>query len=189
MIEKQGFSCRAGDPTWPCSSHSPSQASLQGPGTGRRAGGLGVGEKYLGPLPARPPESQALPECEGAAQVVSLSPQRWLQALRATSRLPAVFPPATQKHLSTSYTPFNPIPCLLPPEGSEAACTRTHPEYAQRPKMQTELRAKYGRSDYIGNARAVLSHFSRVRLFATPWTAECQAPLSMGFSRQAYWSG
>ena len=29
---------------------------------------------------------------------------------------------------------------------------------------------------------------SRVRLFATPWTAACQAPLSMGFSRQEYWS-
>ena len=23
----------------------------------------------------------------------------------------------------------------------------------------------------------------------TPWTAACQAPLSMGFSRQEYWSG
>ena len=30
---------------------------------------------------------------------------------------------------------------------------------------------------------------SRVRLFATPWTAAYQAPLSMGFSRQEYWSG
>ena len=29
---------------------------------------------------------------------------------------------------------------------------------------------------------------SRVRLFATPWTAVYQAPLSMGFSRQEYWS-
>ena len=28
-----------------------------------------------------------------------------------------------------------------------------------------------------------------VRLFATPWTAAYQAPLSMGFSRQEYWSG
>ena len=26
-------------------------------------------------------------------------------------------------------------------------------------------------------------------LFATPWTVACQAPLSMGFSRQEYWSG
>ena len=25
--------------------------------------------------------------------------------------------------------------------------------------------------------------------FATPWTAACQAPLSMGFPRQEYWSG
>ena len=30
---------------------------------------------------------------------------------------------------------------------------------------------------------------SRVRLLATPWTAAYQAPLSMGFSRQKYWSG
>ena len=28
-----------------------------------------------------------------------------------------------------------------------------------------------------------------VRLFATPWTVACQVPLSMGFSRQEYWSG
>ena len=30
---------------------------------------------------------------------------------------------------------------------------------------------------------------SRVQLFVTPWTVACQAPLSMGFSRQEYWSG
>ena len=30
---------------------------------------------------------------------------------------------------------------------------------------------------------------SRIRLFATPWTVAHQAPLSMGFSRQEYWSG
>ena len=29
---------------------------------------------------------------------------------------------------------------------------------------------------------------SRVRLLATPWTAAYQALLSMGFSRQEYWS-
>ena len=34
----------------------------------------------------------------------------------------------------------------------------------------------------------VLSHFSRVRLFATPWTVARQVPLSMGFSRQEHWS-
>ena len=30
---------------------------------------------------------------------------------------------------------------------------------------------------------------SRVQLSATPWTAAHQAPPSMGFSRQEYWSG
>ena len=30
---------------------------------------------------------------------------------------------------------------------------------------------------------------SPVRLFATPWTVTYQAPPSMGFSRQEYWSG
>ena len=31
--------------------------------------------------------------------------------------------------------------------------------------------------------------FSRLRILATPWTAAYQAPPSMGFSRQEYWSG
>ena len=35
----------------------------------------------------------------------------------------------------------------------------------------------------------VLSHFSCVQIFATPWTVACQAPLSMGFSRKEHWSG
>ena len=30
---------------------------------------------------------------------------------------------------------------------------------------------------------------SHVQLFATPWAAAYQGPLSMGFSRQEYWSG
>ena len=35
----------------------------------------------------------------------------------------------------------------------------------------------------------VLSHFSCVCFFATPWTVVSQAPLCMGFSRLEYWSG
>ena len=35
----------------------------------------------------------------------------------------------------------------------------------------------------------VLNHLSRVWLFVTPWAVAHQAPLSMGFSRQEYWSG
>ena len=33
------------------------------------------------------------------------------------------------------------------------------------------------------------SVLNRVQLFVTPWAVTCQAPLSMGFSRQEYWSG
>ena len=34
-----------------------------------------------------------------------------------------------------------------------------------------------------------MKSLSRVRLFATPWAVARQAPLSMRFSRQEYWSG
>ena len=37
--------------------------------------------------------------------------------------------------------------------------------------------------------KAKVKSLSRVRLVATPWTAAYQAPPSMGFSRQEYWSG
>ena len=36
---------------------------------------------------------------------------------------------------------------------------------------------------------SMLSYFSCVQLFATQRTIACQAPLSMRFSRQEYWSG
>ena len=46
-----------------------------------------------------------------------------------------------------------------------------------------------GKLSYVCKGACVLSHFSRVRLFAPLWTVACQAPLSMGFSRQEYWRG
>ena len=36
---------------------------------------------------------------------------------------------------------------------------------------------------------AIIQLLSRVPLFETPWTVGHMAPLSMGFSRQEYWSG
>ena len=41
----------------------------------------------------------------------------------------------------------------------------------------------------MANNHCVLSHFSQVQLFMTLWTIAHQTPLSMGFSRQEYWSG
>ena len=47
-----------------------------------------------------------------------------------------------------------------------------------------------GKADKLGTGtECVLSCFSRVQLFGTLWTVARQTPLSMGFSRQEYWSG
>ena len=43
--------------------------------------------------------------------------------------------------------------------------------------------------DRTVTSRAALSRFSHVWLFVTPWIGACQAPLSLGFSRQGYQSG
>ena len=44
-----------------------------------------------------------------------------------------------------------------------------------------------GKGTISGNSEVKL--LSRVRLFATPWTVAHEAPPSMEFSRQEYWSG
>ena len=41
----------------------------------------------------------------------------------------------------------------------------------------------------LAEADCVLNRFSSVCLCATLWTVARQAPLSMGFARQEYWSG
>ena len=41
----------------------------------------------------------------------------------------------------------------------------------------------------IDSQKVKVKLLSPVRLFSTPWTVACQAPLSMEFSRQEYWSG
>ena len=54
-------------------------------------------------------------------------------------------------------------------------------------------------STYLSRCEQSLSHYGfgggggllpkSCPILATPWTVACQAPLSMGFSRQEYWSG
>ena len=44
-------------------------------------------------------------------------------------------------------------------------------------------------SDLIEVKWSEMKSLSRVRLFATPWTLAYQAPPSLGFSRQEYWTG
>ena len=45
------------------------------------------------------------------------------------------------------------------------------------------------KQELISILNILVKSLSRVRLFATPWTVAYQAPPSMGFSRQEYWSG
>ena len=46
-----------------------------------------------------------------------------------------------------------------------------------------------GKPKYYIERKVKVKSLSRVRLFAIPWTVVYQASLSMGFSRQEYWSG
>ena len=57
-----------------------------------------------------------------------------------------------------------------------------------RPESKPMFPALQGRFLTTGPPGKVLVAQSN-RLFATPWNVACQAPLSMGFSRQEYWSG
>ena len=43
--------------------------------------------------------------------------------------------------------------------------------------------------DSLGQSEVKVKSLSHVQLFATPWTVAYQAPPSMKFSRQEYWSG
>ena len=49
--------------------------------------------------------------------------------------------------------------------------------------------AKSRKSFLIRDEVVVVYSLNHIRLFATPWTIVHQAPLSMGFPRQEYWSG
>ena len=60
---------------------------------------------------------------------------------------------------------------------------------SSRPWDQTQVSHIAGQRFNLWATREALSHFSRVQFFVTLWTAACQAPQSMGFSWQEYWSG
>ena len=63
---------------------------------------------------------------------------------------------------------------------------------SERGEWKSWLKAQHSENEDHGiqsHLLMLLSHFSRVRLCATPETAAHQAPPSLGFSRQEYWSG
>ena len=61
---------------------------------------------------------------------------------------------------------------------------------SSRPRDQTQVSCNAGRRFNLWATReAKVKLLSCVRLFAAPWTVAYQAPISMAFSRQEYWSG
>ena len=59
--------------------------------------------------------------------------------------------------------------------------------------QEATVRHGHGTTDWLQigkvEVKMKVKLLSRVRLFATPWSVAYQAPPSMGFSRQEYWSG
>ena len=51
------------------------------------------------------------------------------------------------------------------------------------------MKATLNKMECVCAGACMLSCFSCVQLFVTPWTIACQALLSVGFFRQEYWSG
>ena len=76
----------------------------------------------------------------------------------------------------------NPLQYSCPENSTDRGVCGLQPTGLQR------VRDKFLTSTYIF-MKVKVESLSRVRLFATPWTVAHQAPQSMGFSRQEYWSG
>ena len=62
-------------------------------------------------------------------------------------------------------------------------------EWTLHPKTNLKRQSAHEKILSVIRDASVLGCFSRVRLFATLWTVARQASLSVGFTRQEYWSG
>ena len=56
-------------------------------------------------------------------------------------------------------------------------------------KIQVSTQCTLQKTYFKSIVIVIVKLLSHVQLFATPWTVDCQAPLTIGFSRQGYWSG
>ena len=64
------------------------------------------------------------------------------------------------------------------------------PTFLYKTFLKSEVLCTFLKSEVLEpKVKVKVKSLSRVRLFATPWTAAHQAPPSTGFSRQEYWSG
>ena len=72
---------------------------------------------------------------------------------------------------------------------NQSTLKEINPEYSLEGLMLKLKLQYFGHLVWIAMPECMLSCFSHVWLFVTPWTIVLQDPLSMGFSRQDYWSG
>ena len=125
------------------------------------------------------------PVIPAVVQQGMLEPLRRWEQLRKSSLLP---PSQSAKH------------CHCPtPSGHKRGCCELGRPKAVPGGFLMQWRQLRHPWDSLGKNTGVGYHFlfqcvkvkslSHVRLFMTPWTAAYQAPPSMGFSRQEYWSG
>ena len=82
-----------------------------------------------------------------------------------------------------SWASFPFGPRMSPHHSGATYCSLTKASYCF--VGPTRMSPSFG---LLGECAWVLSRFNHVRLFVTLWTVACQAALSMGFSRQEYWS-
>ena len=83
---------------------------------------------------------------------------------------------------------LNHIPNLNHEEMGNVVLHNLVSEGQEASQKENGVKNEWARPPYPPHAY-VLSPFSCVSFFATLWTLASQAPLSMGFSRQEYWSG
>ena len=88
-------------------------------------------------------------------------------------------------------SPLSPDSCVLPlcPRGFWKKVLLANMAHLQKSFSEPCFNPLKTSCLYSRVCTCVLSHFSRVWLFATLWTVAHQASLTMGFSRQEYWSG
>ena len=96
------------------------------------------------------------------------------------SGLPFPSPMHESEVAQSCLTLSDPMDCSLPDSSVRGIFQARVPSRVPLPSL---------RSVYLESEKVKVKSLSHVWLFSTPWSVAYQAPLSMGFSRQDYWSG
>ena len=108
------------------------------------------------------------------------------------------FPPILLSNLSACHVASSTrLDSITRPHGFSVSTAHDPPVVYGHPRCITRKFYWYLNSDWPSSATVLslgvkekkVKSLSHVRFFATPWTAAYQAPPSMRFSRQEYWSG